>query len=319
MSQGGSLVQFAVSPETTNGTYAAPIGSEFVPNAGGDWDETKETVELTAGFGNVSSVKTRKKSKALSNGKVIWPLGIRNAGTALIWVFGQNPDTEGDDPYTHDFAFANTNHHKTVTVQKIDPEIGLRAFAGCVLNQWVLEATANGEFIMFDATGMGGPAEASPSTVEPAYDDSEVYFTPDMLTVREAATVEDLASAQDVVAEKINLQGSKNGVIKGRLGTVSATRGRNGRISVTGSIDIELSGSTERNFALTSGTKALRLTFTSGSHSLVITLAEVSYDAPPAPSDLEGIAVLTRNFVVHDPVQNMTAVLTNNVAAYPRS
>jgi len=321
MAQIGSLIEVAISPESTPGTYIAPVGSEYLPNAGADFDNVKESAMLTAGFGRIEDISQSKVSFLSGQGKIAFPLGINNAGNFLASLFGQfDGSPTGAGPYTHDYTLLNNNTHQSFTIVLYDPELGYRAFPYQMLDSWTIEAEKNGEYIVVDSSWKGASEQTGETPVASAYDTSEYFFTPDNMTVKVASNVAGLSGASAETLEKITMGGSKNVEVKGKIGSTGVDRVRNKRFGMTGQIVTELDGTTDQQFALTQGTKAMEVTFAvpSTSYALVFTFHQLAFETPQVSKDNDGLSILTRPFKLERASSGMvTASLVNGISAYP--
>jgi hypothetical protein len=325
MAQIGSLIEVAMTPESSAGVAETLLGSEFLPNAGADFDDSKEDVTLQAGFGRIENISQSRVSLLGGGGKIASPLGVLNAGYFLTAIFGQAPTTTDnmDGTYLHEFVLLNNNTHKTFTVATNDPENGYRAFAGQILNDFIIEAEKNGEFIVIDSNWLGKKS-ASPTPVNSAYRSDEYFFTPDQITVRKAANEAGLAAASDLTVEKVSLGASKNAIRKGKLGSNEVDRVRNQRFGGTGSMDIELDTDADRVEALDNTQRAMRIRFTVPGTSpvqyLEFIIVNFTWDNPTQSKDLDSLSLLTRSFKFERGSGGMIkANLVNAQAAYPYS
>lgn len=313
--QSGNLNQFAVSPEGTAFTYAAPIAGEYVPHKGGDFDETHEQVVLEDGIGNISSTRERRVSKLMGSGTIPAPLSTKTSGILLGGIFGKNPTTTGSGPtYTHTYSVLNTNAHQTFSIVKI-PVVGdQKFFTGQMLDTSSISIDMNGEQITMDNTFMGGPT-VSQSDVTPSYADEDFYY-PDQVTVEIVDAGASFSSADEVI-NNITIDFAKNVFAAGQLGTNKVTRVFNQNFECSGTITTLRESDADFDEAIGNNAKKLQVIFTSGTNVLTLILGELSFSDPVPGSDLNSIQTLERQFVVHRAAANVTATLVNGISAYP--
>lgn len=323
MAQIGSLIEYGFTFEDTAGTAQTLTSAEFLPNSGGDLDDSKEDVTLQAGYGRIENIAQSRESLLKGGGKVVFPFGIYNAVYAGVAIFGAvpTPTDNADGTYTREFTITNNNTHKTATVVKRDPEFGYKAFAGQALNDFQMEAEKNGEFIVFDSNWMGKKS-STPTDVTPSYDLTEHLFTPDNVEVFIASNEAGLAGASALTAEKVSWGVQKNVEIKGKLGSNEVDRVRNKRFGGTGSLDVELDGNTEFDLALANTARAMRIRLTVPGTSPVekveFDIINFTYDTPVTGKDLDALGILTRAFKLERRSGGMLKMrVINDKATYP--
>lgn len=315
--QTSNLIQFYISPETTAGTYLAPVTGEYLPHGGGSFNRTKEMVTLSVGMGNISNTKKQRISKLMGSGTIPTPLGARMAGNLLMAIMGKVPVTTGAGPYAHAYTVQNDNSHKTFSIGRIDAQGGQSHFTYGMLSSWSLSYEANGDPVMLDTEWMSKD-ESAQSDVTPAYETTEDFFYPDMITLELQDDGTGFTGA-NVDVKSFTLSGNKNlqEITKG--GTASVQGFKNGEFTVEGSLTIDKQDSVAFDEAFTNTDKEMKLTITSGTNILTFTLGNLNFGNPEVSTDLGGLEQLTRSFIVNNAVVEFTASLTNSVTAYPRT
>ena len=318
--QTSALIQIAVSPEAVPGTYLQPVANEYLPKAEGvSFNDAKEMVALKAAKGNISTTEERRISKLMGTGSIPTPFGSKTAGNMLAAIFGQydaSPTDNGGGSYTHDYTVNNTNTPTSFSIVRIDGLGGQKHFTYGLLNTGSFTATANGDPIILETEWMSRASEAQ-SDVTPAYFSDEVFFYPDHLTL-------------EIINEDGSFTGTTVGVDEFSLTVDHAVdaRGITGQAGVdsvywtdfivTGSVVIVKEDNVAFNEALTNQNKAIRVTITDGgANTVTFTMSSLTFENPEVTTDNHGIEQLTRGFEVHNPVDNFSASLTNEVAAYP--
>lgn len=316
MAQIGSLVEYSLSPEATAGTYVAPVSGEWLENAGGEFDSVKEDVELTASAGDISAIRKRALATEMGQGSIVTPIGTVTIGTILGGLFGSyDASPTGAGPYTHSYTIQNDNDHQSFSINLVDPEGTQRVYTNQLMDTFEIEAEAGGEFVLATMEFLGDK-ESTESTETPAYATQD-YYTPDQVTVEIQTAAGSLTGTGNTNVESLSLSVEKNVDARPKLGATNMYSVHNQRITVTGSLTTELSGDTDRAFALTDGTKAMNIILTSGTNVITLTLGELSFESPTVTKDLDGISMLERPFVMHDVTSNFSATLVNDTALYP--
>lgn len=316
--QTGSLIQYAISPEATAGTYLAPISGEWLPRGeGSSFNDSKEMVALKASRGDISSGLQRRISKKMGAGSIVTPLGNLNAGNVLMAIMGKNPVTTGASaPYSHAFTVLHdSNAHKSFTVVRLDEEGTERTFTYAMLNSAEISWSANGDPIMANMEWMSKPSDTE-ADVTPGYDNDELFFYPDMVTlelVDESASFS--APNMDVKSASISFNKNLQEIVK--AGTPDVQGFIAGNFEVSGNLEIDKVDDTEFNKTFLNTDRKIKVVFTAGTSSLTITLGELTFDNPTLGTDLDGIETISRAFTVNKSATEVTATLVNTEAAYP--
>jgi hypothetical protein len=312
-----SKIQYAISPESTAGTYLAPVSGEYLPHGAGSFNDTKEMVFLEASTGGLSTTQERKISKLMAAGNIPTPLGKKSAGNILAAIFGQfDASPTGSNPYTHDYTVLDSNSHKTFSIVRIDDLGSQRHFPYGTLNTASMEVSMNGDPI-FVKTDWVSQASASQSDVTPAYDTGELFFYPDNLTVEIQDEGDAYTGTANLTLEGFTLNVDKGADPRGALGTTGLSTILTTNFAVTGSITNLKQNDTAFNEALTDQVKAMQVTIGDGTHSITFDMDSLTFDAPELSTDLNGAEIMTRDFTVHKADSTFSASLVNDVAAYP--
>ena len=326
MSQTGRTIYFALSPETTSGTYEAPLGVEFLPNAtGSDFSQKTETVTLDTALGNNWKPQNIRTSKIFSEGKFNTPLGINSIGTILMGLLGSAPTTASvSGQYEHAYDWTNSNTHQTFTIVKSTPELGYLSHVNGMMDTFDLTIDMNGPYILCDMGFKANEYDDTETPVTPAFDGDEYFFTPDQVSLRVADTYADLATASNLTCVKnFTFSMKKNTVQEGGISSTGICTNNNLAGEISGTMTINLEGSTKYKEALTNTQKAMLLKFTipSTTSYIAIWLHAIVWTDPEIPDDLDKITELKRTFtaIPADTGIVITAKVRNDVVAYPRT
>lgn len=253
----GRLINVGLNIEGTRGTAVAP--ASYVPRTDLTFDEKTETVQNESAVGVIADVSGSAIAKQYAEGEISGVVTDKSVGYLLTSALGALPttaETVVGEVYTHEFALANTNAHKSLSIAVDDPNLGKRVFPLAMLDELTLTAD-EGEFATFSASFKSKPSatNAFSTTYLP-----EAQFLARKATLSFADNLAGLATGTAVCAKSIEVKLAKNLEEQYCLGSLSPTDILNKQFSVEGSFTMVFdSGSTFRDFHLNGTQKALRI------------------------------------------------------------
>jgi hypothetical protein len=314
--QSTDLIQYAISPEGSYGTYAAPVSGEYLPRSDAGFNESMEQVDLNASKGDVSPFQQSRVSKVMGAGAISVPVGSITSGIILGAIAGADDATpSGSDPYTHTPVPVNSNGGLSYSIVRIDSQGGQKFFTGARPVSIGLSWEMNGEPLFWNTEWLS-KGKTSQSNVTPAYAD-EVFFYPEHVTIDIVNSGVSFGTT-DYPYEAFELNFNFNSEARGSAGQTSINQVyRNLPFEITGSITTLKDGDTEFQEAFTNTYKAIRINMVNGTNTIVIDLNELSWGAPTLDTGLSTMETIQRPFKVHNAINNYTASITNGQAAYP--
>lgn len=311
MGASGLSGQLTIVDEVTYGTYAAPSrGFEFTGEGPVAYErEVIESMGIRAGRRIQSRFAQGVQRVA---GDLTMELAPQGFGLWLKHIFG-GVNTSGSGPYVHTFTPGDLTG-KSLTVQIGRPDVSgtVRAFSylGCKVTEAELSAEVN-EYAMLtvslygahEDTGQTLAVASYPATLTP------FVFTQGVLSVA--------GSNVDIRNFSLNFD---NALIIDRHFIRSTTPERpkepleGGFRQITGTFEADFESFTAYNRYINATQAAMVLTFTSGAHSLVITMNTRFDGSTPGINSLEEIVAQTMEFKALSSTSDaaaITAVLTN--------
>lgn len=314
--QSTDLVQYALSPEATYGTYSAPVANEFLPKSEASFNESMEQQELQASRGAVSPMLERRVSKIMGAGNINVPMGEITSGIFIGAIAGQDDDSPtGSDPYTHNPAPVNSNGGISYSLVRIDDQGGQKFFVGARPVSISFTSEMNGAPLFWNSEWLS-QGTTTQSDVTPAYAD-EGFFYPEHVTI-DVVDAGVSFGPTDYLYENFELNFEFNSEARGQGGSTGVRQVfRNLPFSITGSLTTLKEDDTEFQEAFTNQYKAIRVSIDNGTASMQIDLNELSWGAPSLDTGLSTMETMTREFTVHSAINNFDISLTNSQAQYP--
>ncbi|EGJ51803.1 phage tail tube protein [Desulfocurvibacter africanus] len=243
------------------------------------------------------------------------PVDVRAMGNWLKAMFGA-PATTGAGPYTHTFKLGETM--PSFGLEKRFEDIGQYIFcAGCKASK--LSMSVGGDAELVASIGIVGATESAPSATPYQLDPACIAF--DRFQNFQASIEENgvaLANCTEFSLEMDFGLDTGNYVIGGQ-GTRNSLP--EGVASISGTLSALFEDATLLNKAVNMAETSLRLSFTSGSHSLSFLFPEVVLEQQaPAIEGPQGVKIQLpwKAYFGDDAVNNSAVVvtLTNDVAGY---
>lgn len=315
--QSTDLIQYAISPEGTYGTYAAPVASEYFPLSDAGFDEQVEKVQLVASRGDISPMLEQRVSKEMGSGAISVPVGTITSGIIMGAIAGaDDASPTGAGPYVHAPTLVNTNSPLSYSIVRVDGQGGQKHFTGARLGSAELSWEMNSDPLFWNTNWMSQGTSAQ-AGVTPAYAD-ETFFYPDQVSV-DIVDSGAAFSTTDYLYESFSLNFDFAMEARGAAGQLSIREVFRGLpFSITGSITTLKVDDAELQEVFANQARAIRINMDNGTDSLVIDLNELTWDAGYSrDTGRSTMETLTRPFTVHNAINNVTMTLTNSQAAYP--
>lgn len=253
----GALVSFGYGQETVRGTAVAPtrwLGKyefNFTPRA--------DKIMNESGYNHISKNSGIATVRKFGEGEVTAKIFDEAIGDFFKMVCGQAPTSSAvvgqAGAYDHAFSLLNTNSHPSYTLAVQEGDITDKRYPGAMLNTLSLEFAVD-DYAKMTAgflSEVGADATNTPAFTQ------EREFVPAHASLKVVAKGGDLAAASAVAdVRSASIEFNKNLIRKESLGNVSISP-RNGRMEVTGEIEIYYNSTTFREYWENNTELALRL------------------------------------------------------------
>lgn len=272
----GRLINVGLNIEGTRGTAVAP--ASYVPRTDLSYEDKAETVQDESAIGVIADVSGSEVIKQYAEGEISGNVTDKSVGYLLTSALGALPtttETVVGEVYTHEFALANTNTHKSLSIAVDDPNLGKRVFPLAMLDELTLSAD-EGEFAKFSASFKSKPSATNAFST--AYV-PEAQFIARKATLSFADNLAGLTTGTAVCAKSLEVKLAKNLEEQYCLGSLSPTDIFNKQFSVEGSFTMVFdSGTTFRDFQLNGTKKALRVILESATEISAGQFAKIQID-----------------------------------------
>ena len=253
----GALVSFGYGKETVRGTAVAPtkwLGRydfSFIPKS--------DKVLNESAYNHLSKNSGLATLREYGEGEVTAKIFDKAIGDFFAMVVGQAPTSGAVSgqagAYDHTFTLLNTNMHQSYTLAVQEGDVIDSRYPEAMLNSLALEFAVD-DYAKMTAGFIS--AKGATATNTPAFT-SENEFEPSHATLKVVAMGGDLDAAAvlaDVKSASIEI--NKNLLRKETLGNRSVSP-RNGRMEITGEIELFYNATTFRDYWKNNTKLALRL------------------------------------------------------------
>jgi len=320
--QTGSQVQFGFGKEAPKGTASSPTY----------WPTTLDR-GLNPKTARAKDDSARGRIEGIAESKVVEKWSEPNAGG---YIFDQSSPllllaalgsvvTTADSPEigvnTHNFTVQNDNDHPSLTVVSKDGNM-TKAAPYAMLDSLELDVV-KGEFAKYSASFI---AKSIVTVSETPANIAENIFVPRHAEVKIAADLAGLGAAPAVSVLSAKVQIGKSAQAHYALGTDEPSVITNGRLIVSGTLELRFEDTTYLDYALNGTKKAVRITLANtdiiigaaNNPTIEIDLAQVAFDFDRSEGS-EEIITQTVDFEAEysqSDAKMITAKVLNTVASY---
>lgn len=256
----GALVHFGYGQETERGTSVAPerwLGKyefSFLPKS--------DKIMNESSYGHLAKNSGMATLRNYGEGEVTAKIFDKAIGDFLKMVGGQEPETAAvggqSGVYDHTFNLLNSNLHPSYTLAVQEGGVADHRYPGAILSSLSLEVAVD-DYAKMTAGFLSEEGEAVSNT--PAFT-QENEFIPSHATVKLATKGSNMASAEvNADVRSVSLEFNKNPLRKETIGN-KRINPRNGRMEVTGELEIYFNSETIRDWWKADTELALRLEIT---------------------------------------------------------
>lgn len=250
----GALVHVGYGQEVERGTPVAPsrwLGKyefSFLPRA--------DKVLNESSYGHISQNSGIATLRRFGEGSITAKIFDEAIGDFLKMVAGQDPETTpSDGVYVHDFLINNTNMHPSYTIAVKEGDVADNRYPGAILSSLSLDIAVD-DYAKMTAEFISEKGVAASNT--PTYK-QEREFVPKHASLKVIAKGGDLDTAPATAdVRSASIQFTKNALRKETLGNDGISP-RNGRMSVTGEVELYYNATTFRTYWENDTPLALRL------------------------------------------------------------
>lgn len=251
----GRLVDVGFAKEASRGAKTAP--TYWSPKTELSFDSKTETVKSGQSYGRIDQGVDQFVAQKYAQGDFKTELNDTNFGLILLALLGAtSPTNNGDSTYTHAYTIdQDSNQHQSLSIA-IRDEIGSLLFNGCMIDSLTLEIRPND--IVRYSVGFMGRGVHDWTTLTPTYTDQN-HFLHQHLTFKLAANVAGLAAASPISLKSLTLNVSKNLIKEGVMGTLAPEDIYNQMLEITGSLELNYTDRTYRNYMLDNTYKTMQI------------------------------------------------------------
>lgn len=312
VSRRGSL---GIAIEATRFTPVAP--TYWLPWAVMSFFDSVEGARQEEGLGNIADSDAFFVTLKKGEGTIDSELFDIALGYILTSLLGAAPVTTGGNPYTHTFTLSQSNQPKTLSLYWKDPDRSYM-FAGATVDSLRMVVAAN-SIVQF-TIGFKSRVAKDWTAQTPDFTNLGSKFLQQHLEFRMAATVGALSAETSIKNLELNI--SRNSIFDDTLGTVQPPDILVQQLAVEGSLQLNLTDDTVRNFMLDNTYQAMEIKLNrSSSSSLQLRFPRVDFSEWQPDYTLNQIARQTINFKGNYDTANAldiisTAVLVNTKSSY---
>lgn len=307
----GSL---GIGIEATRGT--AVLSQYAIPYNELSFDNKTTKQSIGGAVGNIQAGRDNVTVKKFADGSFGADLDDKAIGAILVALFGQAPVTTGETNYTHTYALLNSNLHKSLTLLVQDPNVSAK-FALAMLTS--LEITVEPEGKVSYTAEFMSKAGADGTAETLTYTSLGNTFLHSDLALKIAADVAGLSSAVALDVISLTLTFSKNVEEIKLLGSVDVQEIVNKDFTVEGSIVLNYTDNTFRDYDLGDSEKTLSIALTkSATNSLTFTIPKATFEGWTPSKGLEDAVTqeITFKGIWSVSADLVTATLKNQISSY---
>lgn len=253
----GALVHFGYGQELERGTSVAPsrwLGKyefSFLPKS--------DKIMNESSYGHLAKNSGLATIRNYGEGEVTAKIFDKAIGDFLKMVGGQEPTSGAvsmqSGAFDHQFDLLNSNMHPSYTLAVQEGGVADHRYPGAILSSLSLEVAVD-DYAKMTAGFLSEAGEAASNT--PAFT-QENEFIPDHASVKLATKGSDMAAASvNAEVRSVSLEFNKNPLRKETIGN-KRINPRNGRMEVTGEIELYFNAETIRDWWKADTELALRL------------------------------------------------------------
>lgn len=301
-------------------TRFTPVTSTYwLPWAVMSFFDSIEGERQSEGLGNIADSDAFFVTFKKGEGTIDSQLFDQALGYIISSLLGALPVTTGVNPYTHTFTLSQTNQPKTLSLYWTDPDRSYM-FAGAVVDS--LKMTVAQNAIVAFTVGFKSKTAKTWAQLTPNFTTLGSKFLQQHLQFRLATTIGGLAGASETYLKNLELTIERNTMFDNNLGTVEPLDILAQELSVSGSLQLNLTDDTLRNLMLANTYQAVEIKLLGGtSSSLTLQFPRVDFSEWQPDYNLKNIAEQKVNFKANYDAANAldiisTCTLVNTKTSY---
>lgn len=253
----GRLVNVGLARETVRGTAVA--AAWWLPKANVAFFDRAQKITSRLNYGTIGDGAYAPKALEWAEGTIEGDVFDKSFGFLLYAMFGAcSSGSVVNGAYTHTFTVSNTNQHTSLTITLADPDRADR-YSLAMLDKIDINIVPD------DVVGFSGEFKARTGrafAIPTADFTGENKFLGRHATVKVATTTAGLAAATALTVKSLKLSVAKNVKLNNALGTVWPDDIINGKMEITGQLEIDLTDQTFRQYMLDANYLAMRIVLT---------------------------------------------------------
>jgi hypothetical protein len=278
--------------ENTRGTAVLP--QYAIPYNELSFDNKATKQEIGGAVGNIQTARENVTIKKFSEGSFSADLDDKAIGAILASVFGQLPSTTGSTNYTHTFSVKNSNIHQTLTLLVQDPNVAAKFALGMISS---LEITIESEGKVTYTAEFIGKAGEGVEAETLTYTELGNHFLHSDVATKIAADVSGLSSAVALDVVSLTLKIIKNTEEIKLHGSLDVQEIINKDFTVEGSIVLNYTDNTFRDYDINGSNKAIRIALIKGTdNALTFTIPKATFEGWEPSKGLEDAVTQSLTF-----------------------
>jgi hypothetical protein len=314
VSRRGSL---GIAIEATRFTPVSP--TYWLPWAVMSFADGIEGQREEEGLGNIADSDAFYVTFKKGEGNIDSQLFDQALGYILTSLLGAAPVTSGGNPYTHTFTLSQSNQPKTLSLYWKDPDRSYM-FAGATVDSLKITVAANA--IVAYTVGFKSKGAKDWTAQTPVFTTLGLKFLQQHLQVRLASSIAGLSGASETAVKGLELTFDRNTMFDQNLGTVEVTDILAQSLSISGTLELNLTDDTYRTLMLANTYQSLEVYFfQTASSSLKLQFPRVDWSEWEPDYSLNDIAQQKVNFKANYDAANAldiisTCTLINTKVSY---
>lgn len=283
VSRRGSL---GIAIEASRFTPISP--TYWLPWAVMSFFDSIEGERQSEGLGNIADSDAFFVTLKKGEGSLDSQLFDQALGYIISSLLGAKPVTTGTNPYTHTFSLSQTNQPVTLSLYWTDPDRSYM-FAGAVVDS--LKMTVAQNAIVAFTVGFKSKTAKTWAQQTPNFTTLGNKFLQQHLQFRLASSIAGLSGASETYLKNLELNIQRNTMFDTNLGTVEPLDILAQELSVTASLQLNLTDDTFRNAMLANTYQAVEIKLLgSASSSLTFQFPRVDFSEWQPDYNLKNIA-----------------------------
>lgn len=302
----GRLTELGIAKESTRGSFGGSV-SYWLEKLSFNFDNKSNLVKSPGSVGSIAAVTTGFITEQWAEGEIEAEVRDKSFGLILLAASGTESSASFSGARKHTYTLQNDNIHDSLSIAYKDPDDNL-LFRRAMLGSLTLNVRLD-EVVSFVASFMAhGSEDYAAWTSSYA---AENKFIAKHLAFKVADSIAGLTAASETKLKELTLTIEKPLVRDAVLGSLEPTDILNTSFNISGTIVLNMTNKTFRNYALNGNIKAVRIdlvntdrTIGTTNPALRIDLEKVIFEEWEADKSVDDIVSQTLNFTAYYSIAN---------------